>query len=523
MISDNEKDFKLLRTFEDNKIFFYLSKDNTNVNPNLVENQPSSISNKDKSKEKANIGNEYVNVILYFKNDENIFYNGLSFVEDLASDKDSVLEYKFTLICDRFFLESNVLLEPRMKKYVKILYSLIDNIFMIAKNIRNENEINENDENEQDNEYYNYDIYIADSFIAVANYHMYNIEEDQNYNKIIFEFLSILSSCIEAILYILKNKDIYIPKFIYLIRTSKDIYYMFEYKESNIFIKKVKEFKSLMSLSLKDCYPLFCFLSKKTETKYTISNDNFYDVFLRLFLNLNKVVDSKDKLNELFLQKIHKNIFYEYYDSFVLIAFSFEALNFFNDFLIKNEYLTITKGEKFDKCYIIPTEDISEKKKNYEILLKNMKDENNIIVKKIIIFNFNFRQSYFFINKKYSYLGFRKAEYLINEEISHVKTKVIPDLKINLYIIYKIFEDKIKSKEKMKNIHDRLKLFMKGNSKITTYNSNSKVYEDILEEYIKEKDKMKAQKVEMRVYQLTEEAKNTQNSLQNNKKDCNIF
>ena len=40
---------------------------------------------------------------------------------------------------------------------------------------------------------------------------------------------------------------------------------------------------------------------------------------------------------------------------------------------------------------------------------------------------------------------------------------------------------------------------------------------------IKEKDKMKAQKVEMRVYQLTEEAKNTQNSLQNNKKDCNIF
>ena len=523
VISDNEKDFKLLRTFEDNKIFFYLSKDNTNVNPNLVENQPSSISNKDKSKEKANIGNEYVNVILYFKNDENIFYNGLSFVEDLASDKDSVLEYKFTLICDRFFLESNVLLEPRMKKYVKILYSLIDNIFMIAKNIKNENEINENDENDQDNEYYNYDIYIADSFIAVANYHMYNIEEDQNYNKIIFEFLSILSSCIEAILYILKNKDIYIPKFIYLIRTSKDIYYMFEYKESNIFIKKVKEFKSLMSLSLKDCYPLFCFLSKKTETKYTISNDNFYDVFLRLFLNLNKVVDSKDKLNELFLQKIHKNIFYEYYDSFVLIAFSFEALNFFNDFLIKNEYLTITKGEKFDKCYIIPTEENSEKKKNYEILLKNMKDENNIIVKKIIIFNFNFRPSYFFINKKLSYLGFRKAEYLINEEISHVKTKIIPDLKINLYIIYKIFEDKIKSKEKMKNIHDRLKLFMKGNSKITTYNSNSKVYEDILEEYIKEKDKMKAQKVEMRVYQLTEEAKNTQNSLQNNKKDCNIF
>jgi hypothetical protein len=33
---------------------------------------------------------------------------------------------------------------------------------------------------------------------------------------------------------------------------------------------------------------------------------------------------------------------------------------------------------------------------------------------------------------------------------------------------------------------------------------------------------MKAQKVEMRVYQLTEEAKNTQNFL-DNKKNCIIF
>ena len=71
-----------------------------------------------------------MNVILYFKNDENIFNKGLFFIENLASDKDSVLEYKFTLICDRFYLESNVLMEPRMKKNVKIIYSLIDNIFL---------------------------------------------------------------------------------------------------------------------------------------------------------------------------------------------------------------------------------------------------------------------------------------------------------------------------------------------------------------------------------------------------------
>ena len=522
VISDNENEFKLLRTFEDNKLFFYISHDktNTNINQNSMDNNINIDNNSTKSKKNLDI--EYVNVIMYFKNDENIFSKGLSFIEELASDKDSILEYKFSLICDRFFLESNILMEPKMKKNVKIMYSLIDDLFMIAKNIKSDYEINENDENDQDNEYYNYDIYIADSFIAVANYHMYNMKEDEKYSRIIFEYLSILSSCIEFILYILKNKDIYIPKFIYLLRTNKDNYYMFEYKESNMFIKKVKEFNSLISLKTKDCYPLLCFLSKKEQTKYTISNDNFYDVFLRLFLNLNKVVDSKDKLNEVFLHKIHKNIFYEYYDSFILIAFSYEAINFFNDFLIKNEYLTITKGEKFDKCYIVLTEDIIQKKQNYKILLNNLKDENNTIIKKFIVFDFNFKASYFFVNKNYSFLGFHKAEFLINEEINQIKSKIIPDLNINLNAIYKIFKSKLNSKEQINKIVSRIKLFMIGDEKISIYNSNSKSYENILEEYIKEKNKMKAQKVEMRVYQLTEEAKNTQNSL-DNKKNCIIF
>ena len=60
-----------------------------------------------------------MNVIVYFKNDENKFYNGLSFIEDLASDKDSVLEYKFTLICDRLFLESKYLIRTMHEKICK--------------------------------------------------------------------------------------------------------------------------------------------------------------------------------------------------------------------------------------------------------------------------------------------------------------------------------------------------------------------------------------------------------------------
>ena len=534
VISDKENDFKLLRTFEDNKIFFHLSKDKSNMgyngmntennnNNNIQVNTTSVSSSNANNDEKKDDGYEYLNIIMYFKNDEEIFEKGIQFMDNLQDDKNSVLEYKTTLICDRFFLETNVLLEPRMKKTVKTMYNVIDDLFMIAKNIKIDNENNDNEDNDQDNEYYNYDIYIADNFIAVSNYHLYNKKEDNNFSKIIFEFLSILSSCVELILYILKNKDIYISKFVYLIRTTKDDYYIFEYKNSNMFIKKVKEFDSLISLNVKECFPLFCFISKKTETKYTISNDNFYDVFLRLFLNLNKVVESKEKLNEIFLQKIHKNIFYEYYDSFLLISYSFEAFNFFNDFLMKNDYMSITKGEKFDKCYIVLTEEKS-RKQNYKILLDNIKDINNIAVKKIIIFNFNFSASYYFSHKKLFFMSYHKAEYLINEEINHIKYKTISNLNKNLNIIYTIFNRKKLEKKNLDKIMKNIKKFMNGDDKICIYDSNSNEFENILNDYNKEKLKMKIQKVEMRVYQLTEEAKSSQNNNSSNKKkDCLIF
>ena len=530
IISDRENDFKLLRTFEDNKIFFYISKDkNCNaynsitIENNIQINTTSVSSSNQNNEDKKNEGYEYLNIIMYFKNDEQIFEKGIQFMDNLQDDKNSILEYKTTLICDRFFLESNILTEPRMKKIVKSMYSVIDDLFMIAKNIKTDNEGNENEENDQDNDYYNYDIYIADNFIAVSNYHLYDPKKDSNYTKIIYEFLSILSSCVELILYILKNKDIYISKFIYLIRTTKDDYYIFEYKNSNMFFKKVKEFDSLISLNVKECYPLFCFISKKTETKYTISNDNFYDVYLRLFLNLNKVVETKEKLNEIFLQKVHKNIFYEYYDSFVLISFSFEAFNYFNDFLMKNNYLSITKGEKFDKCYIVLNEEKS-RKKNYNILLHNMKENNRVIAKKLIIFNFNFPPSYFSSHRKLFFMSYQKAEYLINEEINQIKIKTIPKLNNNLNAIEKIFMNKTLEKEKVKQIVGKIKSFIVGDQNISLYNSKSKDFENILEDFYKEKAKIKTQKVEMRVYQLTEEAKNTQiNKLNHKKKDCVIF
>ena len=127
-------------------------------------------------------------------------------------------------------------------------------------------------------------------------------------------------------------------------------------------------------------------------------------------------------------------------------------------------------------------------------------------------------------HRKLFFMSYQKAEYLINEEINQVKQKIIPQINNNLAAISKIFYHKNLDKDKIKNIVGRIKNFMVGEDSISLYNSKEKDFENILEDYYKEKAKIKTQKVEMRVYQLTEEAKNTQsNKLNHKKKDCEIF
>ena len=121
-------------------------------------------------------------------------------------------------------------------------------------------------------------------------------------------------------------------------------------------------------------------------------------------------------------------------------------------------------------------------------------------------------------------MSYHKAEYLINEEINHIKYKTISNLNKNLNIIYTVFNRKKLEKKNLDKIMKNIKKFMNGDDKICIYDSNSNEFENILNDYNKEKLKMKIQKVEMRVYQLTEEAKITQNNnLNNKKKDCIIF
>ncbi len=448
---------------------------------------------------------------MYLSNNRSSYENGMNLINSIRNDKDNILSLHVTLICDRFYLENNFLMENKMKKYIKILYQIVDDIYLIAKNL------SLNEENSELKEYFNYDVYIADSFINVVNFHQYNIEKDNNYCNFIYEFLSILSSCIELILYILKNKDIYIPRFIYMIRIFED-YYSFEYKQSNIFIKKIKLFNSVFSLNIKNSTPLFCILSKKAKTEYTQNNDNFYDVFLRLFLNLNKVVDNQDTLNQVFFQKIHKNIFYEYYDSFIPFAFSYESYFLFSDIFLSNNYLEISHNDLFDKCYIIPF----ETKLNREKLLKIASLTQ--LTKQLIVFNFNFPVGYTFNKRQYTYFSFHKVDYFLDEIINcNIKNYKKNEIKILGYI-GKYLDNKKTNKENKNKILKNLMTLIRKNDKFEIYSFEAKEFENIIDNYTKEKMKIQTQKVEMRVFQLTEDAKNNQQKLKKRKNnDCTIL
>ena len=520
VISNNMKEFRLLRTFDDNKLFIYINKENSNIEESKknYEIRNSTILNNSF----FNIY-EYLNIIMYFKNDQEIYKNGLEFLKLIKEKKNSqkgyntLLPFKTTLICDRFFLESKVIVDASMRSYVQSVYDCIDDLLLIAKCINSSNDTSYNNSyNIEDS--FNYDIFINQKYICVCNHHKYQYKNDNKFKILIYDFLSVISSCIELIIYISKYKDMYINKFIYIIRTSDDIHYSFEYKNSNIFFKKIKEFDSLISLDIKKCYPLLCLLSNKKETEYTESNNNFYDLFLRLFLNLNKVADTRDKLNEIFLQKIHKSIFYQYYDIFILIAFSYEAINYFNEFFISNNYLEISGGEKFSQCNLMPIQSMNNSEnKNYKKLLQNFFGNNDkqIMFNKICLYNYNFSNSYNYKNFNNIIMSFRKVEYynsiqnaIINSDIKEEND----NKKKYLYI-------KLGKKKEKKHIFNNIISFIKKGNFIT-YMSSEKNYEDLLSEYKKERIKYKAQNVGKRIFQITETAKLDQKY---NNNDCNIY
>ena len=490
VISDNIKEFQLLRIYDDNKLFIFLNKES----PDNIEIE----------KAKGTLTNslietyEYLNIFLYFKNDQEIYKKGMNLLSSLkklrqTSKENVILPYKTTLICDRFFIESKIIVDKTMENYIFSLYDTVDELLLIAKLI-----------NESSSDNFNYDIFINKKYINVLNYHKYDYKNDIKCENLIHDFISTISSCIELIIYILKYKEIIIDKFIYIVRTLNDEYFSFEYKDTNIFFKKLKEFESLIIPNFKKSFPLLCLLSNKKETDYTESNSNFCDVFLRLFLNLNKVSENKDKLLQLFLQKLHKSIFYQYYENFELIGFNYQAINFFNEFLSNNEYIKISEGDKFDKCTIVPIHVLNTtEKNNYKKMIKDfIEKKENSLFNKISIFNYGFDNSYIYKNFENVQMGFSKIEYFCNIQNGLINSELNEEFDKKKKFLFK----RIKSGKFNKKIFSNIISFIK-NGNIMTFNSNINLYEESLKEYKKERLKYKSQNVGKRIYQITEIAK----------------
>ena len=524
MISDNYiKDFRLIRKCDENQIYFFITKEMKKIN--LLEKEKQiedkkfgstgnlpNLSNK-KQNESNQEYNQYLNIIFYIKKEQNSFVNIIEFLDSLIYDEQCELQNNITMICDRFYLESYVIMEQSLKSTTKRLFSIVDNFYLIAKRTKN----NEDDENDKEN--FNYDIYIADDFISVANYHKYN-DKINNYSDIVYEFLTCLSSCIELIIYCLRSKDIYLEKFFYIMGNINDKYFYFEYKNTNIFIKQIKDFDSLIFFNSKKAMPLLCLLPKIPESEYTMSVDNFYDVYLRLFLNLNKVEQQKDKLSQIFLYKIHKNIFYENYDSIILIAFSYEAFNLFNDFFLKNNFLTTTK-EKFNNIYFFPF-DTNIKDNNYNKLLENHKNSASV-ANNIFIYEYGINQNFYFRKQNLLSLSYKKSEFLLNKTKELINNKNFLQEREEKKILFKILKNKKFSKKSIKKVINNIIIFWRRNDKINIYHLNISDYENVLKNYQKNVYQIQTQKVDMRLQNLTEDAINNYNNLKNKQKNCLIY
>ena len=432
---------------------------------------------------KENIINfEYLNILMYITNDEDFADKILKFSEDLKNNNNLVLRNKITLICERFFFEEKIIMNSRVKEG-KQIYNCIDNYCLVC-------------DTKKKQDVYKYDLYITKNYISFVNHIKQEITN--NFNDLIYGFISSLSSCIELILYLLKNKEIDPPsKFYYILRIEKD-YYLFQYKLGNIFVKKLKSFDSLMLLNPKKSIPLLCLLTDKHDNTDN-SNENFFDTFLRLFLNLNKVVES-NQLNENFFEKIHKNMFYQNYETFKLAALSYDAFCTFNDLFINNNYLQIYKNDKFEICYIFPFETESEQKiQKFKKILEYQKN-NQLIVKNIKIYDYNLTSSFIFKNVNELKMNYQKVEYFINYQKS--SNEIQNSIKAKLIYVYKKLNKKKFEKKNVKKIMKNIKELYFENDCVSFYNCNTSDIEKLLFEFNAEQANIKAVKLDHRAFHI---------------------
>ena len=485
IIGEDIKYYNFIYSKEINILFINIVKD---INENSVQNfiasssiiaksvNPNTFGNNNINQPKNNKGvYEYLNILMYIKKSEDFADKVLKFSENLKKNNNCLLENKITLICERYFFEENIIMNSRVKEG-KQIYNFIDNYYLVCDKKKND-------------DVFKYDLYITKTSIYLVNNITQEITSD--FSILIYSLISTLSSCIELIFFILKNKENDPQKFYYIQKIKND-YYFFIYKKRSFFIKKLQVFDYLLLFDPKKSVPLFCLLADNRYADDMENIENFQDLFLRLFLNLNKVVE-KDKLNENFFEKIHKNLFFENYEIYKIITFSYESFLTFNKLFIINKYLEISKSDKFEICYIMPFE-IEPKLKN-ERFKKILEYEKNdqLIVKNIKIYDYNLKRSFIFKNINDLKMSFNKAEYFIKYHKNSQEIK--NSINNKLMYVYKILKNKNMEKKGIEKVINNIKQFFYENNSILCYSSNISCLEKFLIEYNSERVKIKAVKL----------------------------
>ena len=423
--------------------------------------------------------NEYLNIFMYIIKDEDFAEKILKFSEKLKENNSCVLKNKFTLICERFFFEEKIIMNSRIKENTQQIFNCIDNYFLVC-------------DTKKDDEIYKYDLFVNKDYVSLVNY--LSQEITTTFLEFINNFISVLSSCTELVLYIFEKKEIDPYKFYFIQKIKRD-YFCFEYKKANFFVKKLNSFESLMLLNTKKSTPLLCLLTKEQSTEFEVNNYNFFDLFLRLFLNLNKVV-KLNELNENFFEKIHKNFFEQNYENIIIITFSYDAFFIFNDLFINNNYLQISKNDKFENCYIIPYEVESQTKvKNYQKIL-DFKKSDKLMVKIINIYDYNLTNTFIFNNRIELKMNYSKVEYFL--EFQNTTNDAQNSVKTKMKYIYKKLKEKNSDKNKIKNTLKSIKEFYYENNNIYFYFGNTTHMLKFITAYNKQQIENKSRKVDLR-------------------------
>ena len=486
IIGQNIKYHNLIYSNSINILFLNITSKN-----NSIENLMSTIKfpNQKPTQEIALSGNPYgnlklanteiLNILMYIIKNEDFAEKILSFAEKLKENKNYVLKNKFTLICERFFFEEKIIMNSRIKENASQVFSCIDNYLLVC-------------DTKAEDEIYKYDLCITKNYVSLVNY--LSKEVTPTFFELINSFISVFSSCAELILYIFDKKEIEPYKF-YFIQKLKNDFFCFEYKNANIFAKKLKSFESLLLLNTKKSTPLLClFVKDQDNDNFVVDKSNFFDIFQRLLLNLNKVFKSNE-LNVNFFEKIHKNMFYQYYDLFIIMAFSYEAFFMFNDLFINNNYLDITNNDKFENCYIIPYEVESQSKIKYFQKLVELKKENKIMVKNIKIYDYNLTNSFIFNNTIELRMNFKKVEYFL--EFHNTTKDVSNSIRAKMKYTYQKLKEKLFDKKNMNKILWSIKKIYYENDDIFFYNGSNTDLLKFLTEYNTYLIQRKANKVDL--------------------------